>query len=494
MDMPTLATQTAQRFTTRQLLLIDGERVDSIDGGTIEVIDPATERVIAHVAEARAADIDRAVAAARKSFADARWRGLTGDARARVLLRFAELIEAHAEELAHIDTLDNGMPLYMSRGAVAGAALQLRAFAGATTRIVGRAVSNAISLPGEYHAYTRREPVGVVGLITPWNGPLPTLITKLAPALASGCSLVVKPSEITPLSALRVGELALEAGVPAGVLNVVPGVGGDAGAAMANHGDINKISFTGSTAVGKELVRASAGNLKRITLELGGKSPCIVFDDADMAKAIPGAAMSVFMNSGQACIAGSRLFVERKAFDKVVDGVAQVAKNLKVGNGFEEGIDLGPLISARQRDRVASYIEAGRKEGGEVVTGGDSAGTSGFFLNPTVFANVGRDATIMREEIFGPVIVATPFDDVEELVEVANDTSYGLAAGIFSTNVNTVHKLAARLEAGNVYVNGYAMFDPTMPFGGMKQSGWGRELGEEGMDAFLETKSVWLAL
>jgi len=305
---------------------------------------------------------------------------------------------------------------------------------------------------------------------------------------------VQKPSEITPLTALRLGELALEAGVPTGVLNVVPGFGADAGAAMANHPGINKISFTGSTAIGKELVRASAGNLKRVTLELGGKSPCVVFDDADMDIAIPGAAMAIAANTGQVCFAGSRLFVQRKSFDKVVAGIGRVLQSLKVGNGLEEDTVLGPVVSAKQRDRVTDYIQTGLSEGAEIVSGGQPIDGKGFFVSPTVFANVHAGMKIVQEEIFGPVLVATPFDDLEEVPALANATNYGLGGGIYTTNINTAHKLAARIETGNVWINCYSMLDAAMPFGGYKESGWGRELSAEGLDAYLETKSVWVKL
>jgi acyl-CoA reductase-like NAD-dependent aldehyde dehydrogenase len=354
---------TKESLAGTRMLLIDGKHVEAKSGRTFEVLNPATEEVIATVAEAGAADVDAAVVAARRSFERRTWRGMPGAQRARILLRYADLIDAHAEELSLLETLNNGMPRAFAERSTRGGANWLRWFAGGVTRISGSALSSALSVPGEFHAYTRKEPVGVVGLITPWNGPIGTFMIKVSPALAAGCSCVHKPSEITPLTALRLGELALEAGLPEGVLNIVPGFGADAGAAIAHHPDINKISFTGSTAVGKELVRASAGNLKRVTLELGGKSPCVVFDDADMDIAIPGAAMAIAANSGQVCFAGSRLFVQRKSYDRVVAGIGSHMQKLKIGNGLEPETMLGPLVSSKQRDRVLGYIDSGVKEG-----------------------------------------------------------------------------------------------------------------------------------
>lgn len=478
----------------RRLLLIDGRQVPALEGNTFEVINPATEKAIATVAQGGAADIDRAVTAARRSFESEVWRGLPAGVRAKIMYRFAELIEAHADELAVLETLNNGMPLEFARYSVATATGTLRWFAGAVTRILGQSSDRAISLPGEFHAYTRREPVGVVGLITPWNGPMGTFMLKVAPALAAGCSIVVKPSEITPLTALRLGELALEAEVPAGVLNVVPGFGSDAGAAMGAHPGINKISFTGSTLVGKELVRASAGNLKRVTLELGGKSPCIICDDADLDAAITAATMAIAANTGQVCFAGSRLFVQRKSYDRVVAGIAEHMQGLTVGNGLEQGTVLGPVVSAKQRDRIHSYLEIGREEGAELVQGGQTIEGNGYFVAPSIFANVRPDMRIVREEIFGPVLVAMPFDDLDEVPALANATNYGLGAGIFTRNLSTAHRLAARIDSGNVWVNCYGVLDPSMPFGGFKESGWGRELSDDGLGAFLETKSIWMKL
>jgi len=477
-----------------RLLLIDGEHVPSRTGLWLDVVNPATGQHVARVARAGAEDIDLAVQAARRSFSAGTWRAMPADQRSKVMWRLSELMEQHHASLAWLLTAENGMPLPMAKRSVLGAAAWMRAFAGQTKRVGGKAYGEAISAPGEWHAYTRKEPVGVVGLITPWNGPLGTLVIKLAPALVAGCSVVAKPSELTPLTCLRFAELALDAGLPPGVLNLVPGLGIDAGARLCAHEDVNKVSFTGSTAVGKELVKTSAGNLKRLTLELGGKSPCIVFDDADMDLAIPGAAMAIFANSGQACIAGSRLFVQRQSFDKVIDGIVAFASKLKVGNGLEAGVDLGPVISAKQRDRVLSYVESGLSEGAEILTGGKGGDGAGFFVQPTVMVNTRPDMKMLREEIFGPVLSVMPFNGMEDIPKLANSTEFGLASGIYTRDVNKVHKLAARLEAGSVYVNCYSMFDAVMPFGGYKQSGWGRELGDEGIDAYLETKSVFVRL
>jgi acyl-CoA reductase-like NAD-dependent aldehyde dehydrogenase len=474
--------------------VIGGEIRSSISGATMEVENPATGEVIATVARADAQDIDTAVRIARETFDQRVWRGMQVDQRARVMWQLGDLLDGHAEEVGTIQTLENGMPISFAIRSIRGAGSWMRSFAGFIKNVGGRAYGESISTPGNWHAYTRKEPVGVAGLITPWNGPLSTLVIKAAPALAAGCSIVAKPSELTPLACLRLGELALEAGLPAGVFNIVPGFGPDAGQALAEHPLVSKISFTGSTAVGKHLVRTAADDLKRVTLELGGKSPCIIFDDADLDIAIPGAAMAIFMNSGQACIAGSRLFVQDAVFDKVVAGIVAFADKLTLGNGLTPDVDLGPLISSKQRERVAAYIDSGREEGAEVVAGGVPVEGPGYFLRPTVFVNTRPDMKIIREEIFGPVLSITRFRDIDELPALANATEYGLAAGIYTTDVRKVHRVAALIEAGSVYVNCYSMFDAVMPFGGYKQSGWGRELGEEGMSAFLESKSVYVNL
>jgi len=479
----------------RHQLWIDGQWRDPRSGESGDVLDPATGSVIAKCPLGDASDIDAAVRAARRSFDSRVWRGMLPADRARVLWRLADLIEANAAEFANLEVLNNGMPIAFARWMIAGSAHWLRHFAGLTTQIFGRNASAAVSGTGaEVHAYTANEPVGVAGLIIPWNGPAGTFVIKVAPALAAGCSVVVKPSELTPLSALWIAELAAEAGVPAGVLNVVPGLGSVAGQALVDHPDVDKISFTGSTAVGKNVVRSAASNLKRVTLELGGKSPCIVFDDADLETAIPGAGMAIFANTGQVCFAGSRLFVQKKSFDKVVEGVASFASSLKIGSGFDPENAIGPLISDRQRQRVQGYIDSGRSDGAELVAGGAAVPGAGFFIQPTVFANPRADLKIVREEIFGPVVVATPWDDLDDLIRVANNTRYGLGAGIFTTNLSKAHRVADRLQAGNVWINTYGLMHPAMPFGGFKESGWGREMSTEGLEAFLEKKSVFVAL
>lgn len=475
-------------------LLIGGQREPAQAGEVFDTIDPATGTRIAQMARGRAIDIDRAVDSARGAFTDPAWRSLTVDGRARLLWKFADLLEANIDELAALEIADNGMPIGFARWGVSASASWLRHFAGVAGRLEGRNTSTTLSGGGaRFHAYTAREPVGVVGLIIPWNGPIASLTIKVAPALAAGCTCVIKPAENTPLTALRMGEIALEAGIPAGVLNVVPGFG-DAGAALAAHPDVDKISFTGSTATGKTVLRTAADTIKRVTLELGGKSPCIVFDDADMDKAIPGAGLSIFANTGQICFAGSRLYVQRKSFDRVVEGVSAFAKSLRIGSGFDEQTHLGPLISETQRQRVRDYIALGVEEGGEIVSGGKAIDGDGFFIEPTVFTNLAASARIVREEIFGPVVVATPFDDLDEVAALANDTNYGLGSGIFTSHVGKAHRLAERLRAGNVWINCYGVTHPAMPFGGFKESGLGREMGEEGLAAFCETKSVFIDL
>lgn len=490
-----LHSSAARRFLEREHgLLVGDTRPASTSGERFETRNPATAQVIASVAKAGVQDIDHAVSAARKAFESAAWHGMSSATRARLLLGYADLLEQNSEELVELEVLDNGMPKGFAQWGVAASASWLRHFAGMTGRAIGQNTSSAISGDGaRFHSYTALEPVGVVGLVIPWNGPIATFMIKVAPALAAGCTCVVKPAEDTPLTALRLGELALEAGFPPGVLNVVPGYG-DAGAALVAHPGVDKISFTGSTATGKQVLKSAADSIKRVTLELGGKSPCVVFDDADMDKAIPGAAMAIFANSGQVCFAGSRLYVQRRSFERVVEGVASFAKSLKVGSGLDAGNQIGPLISSKQLKRVTDYIALGEREGGEVVAGGKTVGGDGFFIEPTVFTNLAAGARIAREEIFGPVVVATPFDDFDEVVALANDTSYGLGAGIFTSSLDKAHTLASRLRAGNVWINCYGVTHPSMPFGGYKESGIGREMGDEGFKAFLQSKAVYVAL
>jgi len=476
-------------------LLIDGKSETEGSDGVIAVIDPANGEIVAHVPAAGTAEVDRAVVAARRSFADGRWRSLPAEQRRQILWRFADLIADNFTQLSHIDVVDNGMPLAFAEWEIRSCESWTRNAAGKATQYFGRNASGMASGGGiDMHAYTLVQPVGVVGLIVPWNAPAGNLMIKLSAALAAGNSCVVKPAEETPLSALLLGRLALEAGVPPGVLNVISGYGKTAGQAIADHPDIDKISFTGSTETGRQIVRSAAGNLKRVTLELGGKSPAIVFDDADLEAAIPQVAMAIFANTGQVCFAGSRLFVQRGVNDKVIAGVADFAKSLKIGSGFDPANLLGPLISAKQQQRVTGYVARGREQGAEIVMGGGTYGDKGFFVEPTIFANVNRNMDIVREEIFGPVLVATPFDDIAEVVTAANDTRYGLGAGIFTEDVNKAHLMAAAIDAGNVWVNCYGTVHPALPFGGFKESGWGREMGEEGFAAFTETKSVYVQL
>lgn len=484
-----------QDFLSEEHDLIIGGKIVRGSGEPIAVIDPATGDEVARTSSASADDVNRAVAAARQSFEDGRWRGLPADERRRILWRFADLIQENAEKLAHLEVVDNGMPLAFAQWEANSCESWTRHFAGEATRIFGRDASSAMSGGGvDMQSYTIVQPVGVVALVIPWNAPAGTFIIKVAPALAAGNSVVVKPAENTPLSALLLGKLALEAGIPDGVLNVIPGYGPVAGQALADHPDVDKISFTGSTMTGKKIVQSSAGNLKRVTLELGGKSPAIVCDDADIEKSIPQVAMAIFANTGQVCFAGSRLYVHSSVYDQVVEGVAEFAKNLKVGSGFDPDNLLGPLISQAQHEKVLGYLEKGRQAGASVVTGGSRVGDRGFFLEPTIFADISQDMAISREEIFGPVLVATRFDDIDEVVKLANDTRYGLGSGIFTRSVNKAHLIARRIDAGNVWINCYGTVHPSMPFGGFKESGWGREMGSEVMDAFTETKSVFIQL
>lgn len=484
--------KTSDFLSSERGLLVDGEWRAARSGKTIAVEDPATGNQIGRIAAAGEEDVAAAVAAARKSFEAQVWRGKSGEERSAIMWKLADLIQENIEELIRLEILDNGMPRYFAEGTIGSAIGGLRYFAGMASKIWGRTVEMGAGL--EFHAYSVNEPVGVVGLITPWNGPLATMATKLAPSLAAGCSAVIKPAELTSLTALRVGELALEAGIPPGVVNVVTGYGHVAGQALVDNMDVNKISFTGSTAVGKSIVRASAGNLKRVTLELGGKSPVFIFDDADLDQAIPTAAMGIFLNTGQVCFAGSRLYVQDGVYDKVVAGIEAVAKQMRLGSGFEKETQLGPLISSEQRERVLEYVESGRSEGADLVTGGNSLERDGFFIEPTVFANADPSMKIVQEEIFGPVLSVMRFSDLEDVSRLGNATTYGLGAGICTNNLSTAHKAARLLDAGNVWVNTYGRLDKSLPFGGFKQSGWGRENGPEGLDSYLEKKAVYVKL
>ncbi len=476
-------------------LLIDGDWHEATGTAPIPVLDPATGRTLAEVGAGSVIDIDAAVRAARTAFDDGRWSALPPAARQDALLRLAALIEADAEGLALTESLDNGMPYMVARmGGAAGAAAMLRYFAGWATKLGGETITP--SWPGEWLGYTRREPVGVVGAITPWNFPLVMAVGKLAAALAAGCTLVLKPAEQAPLSALRLGRLVLESGIPAGVVNIVTGYGHEAGAALVAHPGVDKISFTGSTQVGQQILRESAASLKRVTLELGGKSPTFIFADADLARAIPAAAMGIFGNAGQVCAAGSRLYVHEAVFEQVAEGLAERAKTLRVGPGLEPGTEMGPLISARQRDRVAGYIEQGRKAGVTLLAGGGSRGDEGYFIEPTILLEPGADLSVTRDEIFGPVLCLMRFGDegIEALAARGNDSQYGLSSAIWTADITRAHKLANRLRAGTVRINGSGPPDPALPLGGYKASGFGRENGRAGLEIYTELKTITVSL
>ena len=473
-------------------LLINNEWVESASGKRFETINPATGEVICNVAEADASDVDKAVIAARKAFTNGDWHKMSATKRGELLYKLADLIEKNIEELARLETLDNGKPLKDSlNGDLPLAIACYRYYAGWADKVQGK----TIPINGPYFCYTRHEPVGVVGQIIPWNFPLLMQAWKLAPALAMGNTLIMKTAEQTPLSALRLGELLIEAGFPPGVVNILSGYGPTAGAAISYHNDIDKVAFTGSTEVGHLIMEAAAkSNLKRVTLELGGKSPNIVFADADMDAAIEGSHFGLFFNQGQCCCAGSRLFVEEKCYDEFVNKSVERAKCRMVGDPFTDRVEQGPQVDQEQFNKVMSYIESGQQDGAQMLCGGSRVGDRGYFIAPTVFADVQDHMKIAQEEIFGPVMSIIKFKDIDELVERANNTMYGLAAGVWTQDLSKAHTLAHRLRAGTVWVNCYDVFDAAAPFGGFKQSGIGRELGEYGLQQYTEIKTVTIKM
>lgn len=477
-------------LTGTKKLYIGGKWVDSASGKTFDTVNPATGEVLATVAEAGPEDVDRAVNAARKAFDEGPWSRMSAASRSRLIYKLADLMEEHKEELAQLESLDNGKPIRESRTADIPLAIEhFRYYAGWATKIVGQ----TIPVAGQYFNYTRHEPVGVVGQIIPWNFPLLMAAWKLGAALATGCTVVLKPAEQTPLSALYLASLAEEAGFPEGVINVIPGYGETAGAPLVQHPKVDKIAFTGSTEVGKLIMAEASHTLKRVTLELGGKSPNIILPDADMSRAIPGAISGIMFNQGQVCCAGSRLFVQKKAYDNVVSDLVSYSKKIKQGDGLNPETEMGPLVSKEQQDRVVRYIDRGKAEGAELLTGG-SFSERGYFVEPTVFADVSDDMTIAKEEIFGPVVCAMPFEDLDEVIERANNSEYGLAAGLWTENIRNAHYVASKLKAGTVWVNCYNVFDAASPFGGYKMSGIGREMGSYAINNYTEVKSVWINL
>ena len=474
----------------RQHLLIDGKRQAAASGRYFETLNPATEDVLAEVAEADAADADLAVQSSRKAFENV-WSQMRAADRGRILMNLADLLRKHQEELVELESLDAGKPISaVQRQDMPAAIDTLTYYAGWADKINGQ----VIPARPDALTYTMREALGVVAAIIPWNFPLMIGMWKIAPALACGCTVVLKPAEITPLTALRVGELALEAGLPAGVLNVIPGFGKTVGNALVNHPDVDKVTFTGSPVVGREILRGSAGNLKRVTLELGGKSANVIFGDADLDAATKAASSGIFFNTGQVCSAGSRVLAHESVYDEVVARLAERASKVRIGNPQESGTSMGPIVSVTQMNRVLGYIDVGVKEGASLVTGGKRVGDKGYFVAPTVFANVEHEMRISQEEIFGPVVSVIKFKDDEEALRLANGTVYSLAAGVWSRDIGRVHNFAKKVKAGTVWINTYGPTDVRLPWGGARDSGFGREHGDAAIENFTEPKVVWLNL
>ncbi|SIN64048.1 aldehyde dehydrogenase (acceptor) [Parasphingorhabdus marina DSM 22363] len=492
MALINLAPETQSFIAKDKKLLIGSQWQDAGSAALIDVINPADGQRISGIGDASNADVEKAVAAARQAFESGPWPEMKPGERSRLIYQIADKMEAHAEELAQLETLDNGKPINFARGDVFASIGAIRYYAGWADKIHGS--THNINMPGDHHVYTIKEPVGVVALIVPWNYPLVMAAMKLGPALAAGCTAILKPAEDTSLSALRLGELMLEAGLPEGVLNIVTGYGHTVGSALINHPGIDKIAFTGSTATGKVIAHAAAEGLKKVSLELGGKSPNIIMADADLEKAIPASAMGIFFNSGQTCTAPSRLYVHEDVKDEVIKGIAEVGKSMKIAPGLDEESMMGPLVSAKQFERVTSYIEAGQKEGAEIAAGGVRHGEEGYFLEPTIIDQTNNEMTVVKEEIFGPVLVTQSFKTEEEALALANDTEYGLAGAVWTQDISTGHRMARKIKAGILGINTAMGADWDVPLGGYKQSGIGRENGREGLELYLNTKSVFTTL
>ncbi|NBC35996.1 aldehyde dehydrogenase family protein [Novosphingobium sp. FSY-8] len=479
-----------------QGLFVGGQWQSAEGGRTLDTVDPATGAVTGQIAAASAGDVDAAVQAAAAALPA--WRATVPVERARILWKIADLIEAHIDELSQLETLDQGKPFYVGRWAeIPGAINQFRFFAGQAMTIEGNTIESSINYQPagkQMRSWTVREAVGVVAAIVPWNSPLVLTAMKLAPALAAGCTIVLKPAEDTSLTALRLAELMAEAGLPAGVLNVVTGLGSETGSALSTHPLVDKVAFTGSTATGRAILDAAKTNFKRVTLELGGKSPSIVMPDADLNMAIPGVANAIFFNAGQVCIAGSRLYVHRSNYDQVVEGVAAYAKSLKLGHGLLPDTQMGPVVSARHAERVEGFLTRAKAQGATMLTGGERTGEAGTFITPTVVVDVKPDFEIVNEEVFGPVLVAQAYDDVEEVIAAANATEYGLAASVWTEGLSNAHRMTSAIRAGTVWINCHAMYDAALAIGGVKASGWGRDSGKQAMDNYLEWKTVCAVL
>ncbi len=493
---PLISRRTADFVTQAHRMYVNGRFVTAASGKAFPVYNPSTGDVITNVPEAEAEDVNRAVLAARRAFDDGPWTRMSPSERGRLLWKLGDLLEKHTDEFAEIESVDNGKPYAVARVADVPLAVDMfRYMAGWATKISGTTLP--LSAGHDFHSYTMREPIGVVGQIIPWNFPLLMAAWKLAPALACGCTVILKVAEQTPLSGLRLAQLIDEAGFPAGVVNVLTGYGEGAGAPLAAHDLVDKIAFTGSTEVGRLIVKAATGNLKKVSLELGGKSPVLVFPDAKIDQAVAGTASAIFFNQGQCCCAGSRLFIHEKVFDKVVDGVSKVASGIKMAPGLDPSCQMGPLVSDEQYRKVVGYIESGIAEGAKVAAGGPKSGVErGYFVRPTVLTNTTPKMKVVKEEIFGPVVCAVPFNDadLDAILKRANDTEYGLAASVWTENLSLAHKVARGIRAGTVWVNCHNVFDASLPFGGYKQSGWGREMGAEVLHNYTEVKAVTMSL